>query len=134
MVKALDSQSRDRGFESRCMLSLLYLESLSKICTRNVLRFTQRNENVAIHRESYCTLITCGVVACIRVVCSVEELRRCWCIQVCRGNMFNAFDNYAVVNSAISSNKLLLLCILLHRHIQCSKPAMLVHINSFRGK
>ena len=41
VVKALDSQARDRGFESRCTLSLLCLESLGKICTQNVLRFTQ---------------------------------------------------------------------------------------------
>ncbi len=31
VVKALDSQPRDRGFESRRTLSLLYLESLGKI-------------------------------------------------------------------------------------------------------
>ena len=41
VVKALDSQPRDRGFESRRTLSLLYLESLGKISTRNVLGFTQ---------------------------------------------------------------------------------------------
>ncbi len=41
VVKALDSQIRDRGFESRSTLSLLYLEFLGKICTQNVLRFTQ---------------------------------------------------------------------------------------------
>ena len=41
VVKALDSQPRDRGLESRRTLSLLYLESMSKICTRDVLRFTQ---------------------------------------------------------------------------------------------
>ncbi len=41
VVKALDSQPRDRGFESRRTLSVLYLESLGKICTRNVPRFTQ---------------------------------------------------------------------------------------------
>ncbi len=41
VVKARDCQPRDRGFESRRMLSLLYLESLSKICTLNVLQFTQ---------------------------------------------------------------------------------------------
>ncbi len=52
------------------------------------------------------------LVACIRVVCSVEELRRCWCVQVCRGNnMYGAFDNCMVVNCAISSNKLLLIII-----------------------
>ncbi len=59
------------------------------------------------YTESYCTLITHGVVAHIRVVCSVEELRRCWCVQVCRSNMFSGFD--VVVNCAISSNKLLTL-------------------------
>ncbi len=43
VVKALDSQPRDRGFESRRTLSFQYLESLGKICTWNgyVLRFTQ---------------------------------------------------------------------------------------------
>ncbi len=40
-VKALDSQPRDRGFESLRTLSLQYLKSLGKICTRNVLRFNQ---------------------------------------------------------------------------------------------
>ena len=38
------------------------------------------NENLAIHKENidhpWC------LVACIRVVCSVEELRRCWCTGV----------------------------------------------------
>ena len=41
VVKALDSQPRYRGFESLHTLSLLYLEFLGKICTRNVLRCTQ---------------------------------------------------------------------------------------------
>ncbi len=41
VVKALDSQPRDRGFESRRTLSFQYLESLGKVCTRNVLQFTQ---------------------------------------------------------------------------------------------
>ncbi len=33
VVKVLDSQPRDRGFESRHTLGLLYLKSLGKICT-----------------------------------------------------------------------------------------------------
>ncbi len=41
VVKALDSQPRDRCFESLRTLSLQHLKSLGKICTRNVLRFTQ---------------------------------------------------------------------------------------------
>ncbi len=41
VVKALDSQPLDRGFKSLHTLGLWYLESLSKICTRNVLRLTQ---------------------------------------------------------------------------------------------
>ncbi len=41
VVEALDSQPRDRGFESRRKLTVLYLESLGKICTRNVLQVTQ---------------------------------------------------------------------------------------------
>ncbi len=40
VVKALDSQPQDRGFESRHTLSLWCLESLGKICTWNVLRLT----------------------------------------------------------------------------------------------
>ncbi len=52
MVKAVDSQPRDRGFESLHALDLRYLESLS--------RFVPEICNLAIHRESYCTLITRG--------------------------------------------------------------------------
>ncbi len=36
VVKVLDSQPRDRGFESRHTLGLLCLKSLGKICTPNV--------------------------------------------------------------------------------------------------
>ncbi len=36
VAKALDSQARDRGFESRHALGLLCLKSLGKICTLNV--------------------------------------------------------------------------------------------------
>ncbi len=36
VVKVLDSQPRDRGFESRHTLGLLCLKSLAKICTLNV--------------------------------------------------------------------------------------------------
>ncbi len=43
------------------------------------------NENLAIHRELLYIDHLWRHVACIRVVCSVEELRRCWCVQVCRG-------------------------------------------------
>ncbi len=51
VVKALDSQPRDRGLESRRTLSPLYLESLGKICTRNVLRFTQPQKRTWQHTE-----------------------------------------------------------------------------------
>ncbi len=36
VVKVLDSQPRDRGFESRHILGLLGLKSLGKICILNV--------------------------------------------------------------------------------------------------
>ncbi len=36
VVKALDSQPQDRGFEYRHTLGLLCLRSLGKICTPNV--------------------------------------------------------------------------------------------------
>ena len=36
VVKVLDSQPRDHGFESRHTLGLLCLKSLGKICTPNV--------------------------------------------------------------------------------------------------
>ncbi len=36
VVKVLDSQPRDRGFESRDTVGLLCLKSLAKICTPNV--------------------------------------------------------------------------------------------------
>ncbi len=87
VVKAQDSQLRNRGFESCHTLSLLYLKSLSKICTQNMLRFTQpKNENLVYHRESYCTLITCSAMQRVSgVVCSMDDLTRCWCVQVCRG-------------------------------------------------
>ncbi len=66
------------------------------------------NENLAIHRERYTDHP--WLVACVWLVCSVEELRRCWCVQVFWGNnMYGDFDNCMVVSCAISSNKLLLL-------------------------
>ncbi len=36
VVKVLDSEPRDRGFESRHTLGLLCIKSLGKICTPNV--------------------------------------------------------------------------------------------------
>ncbi len=36
VVKVLDSQPRDSGFESRHTIGLLCLKSLGKICTPNV--------------------------------------------------------------------------------------------------
>ena len=57
VVKALDSQPRDCGFESRRTLSLLYL---SKICTQNVLRLyapLRSWEGVGVYRFA-------GVIVC----------------------------------------------------------------------
>ena len=61
-VKALDSQPRVRGFESLHTLSLQYLKVPGQdLYPKCAPVHSAVNENLAIHRESYCTLITRGL-------------------------------------------------------------------------
>ncbi len=92
VVKALDSQPRYRGFESRRTLSLLYLvhrvpgQDLYPKCAPV---HSAVNENQKTPGNTQRKLLYIDhpwrLVACTRVVCSVDELRRRWCVQVCRG-------------------------------------------------
>ena len=52
VVKVLDSQPRDRGFESRHTLGLLCLKSLGKICTLNVPSGDREYANACLSRNS----------------------------------------------------------------------------------